>query len=208
MDNVIASTELVRSLADFLIDRIPAAASEEVTLQLSGPGAVNEQSNSNAELTDYEKRHLGLMNTCSPWTSAVHKALVEFGKGGGRGWVTFPTEKPCKGEYLCDFMVFEPNYGCRIACESQWDHGSDQAWALDWAFEKLRGVKSDIKLFIYEGKPTALDVIAQKHLVNYAQLDPHEVFLALRWNKPSFEARWWTPATKGLQTEARFVSVK
>ena len=84
------------------------------------------------------------------WTKAVYELLKDY--GSRRGWIIHPLDKCYAGEYLCDFTVFEKGYGCRIACESQWLtwRSNDQA-DLEWAFDKLRGVKGDIKIFVFEG---------------------------------------------------------
>jgi YD repeat-containing protein len=64
-------------------------------------------------------------------------------------------ERPYAGEYLLDFVLWETGYGPRILCESQWQHLFGQLEAIEWAFDKLRGVKGDIKVLIYEREPGA-----------------------------------------------------
>lgn len=133
-----------------------------------------------------------------PWTVAVHEAFRTF--GAKRGWSVLPTEAPYAGEYLCDFMLADPQYGIRVACESQWLHsqGSHQK-TLDWAFDKLRGVKADVKVFVFEGSEQEWQKTVASYLLGYAQLSTDEAFLALHWRKDHFVRSWWTPSTTGLQ---------
>ncbi len=194
----IASEKFARAIAQYIQTQVPHLAKAEVVRMLESPGASTTASSQ----LERDNQILKRLDTCSPWTLAVHQALKQFGKEQEGEWDIFPKERPCKGEYLCDFMLFEKNYGCRVACESQWDHGADLAWEIDWAFDKLRGVKSDIKLFVYEGAEKHFRAAVEKHLVEYAQLEPTEVFVALRWKKPSFEASWFQPVKSGIQPVA------
>lgn len=133
-----------------------------------------------------------------PWTKAVYDALKTF--GAVQGWTIHPKEEVCRGEYLCDFMLFEYGYGCRLACESQWHHGiRDHQNELNWAFEKLLGVKSDIKLFILEGTEDHWQAVQDKYLYGYAQLSTEETFLSLRWYKDKFYGCTWKPKHAGVQ---------
>lgn len=135
------------------------------------------------------------------WTLAVYKALKTLAKE--KEWTIYPEEKCYKGEYLCDFTLFEDGYGCRIACESQWSFGiGDNNAKVDWAFDKLRGVKSDIKLFIFEGSENEWTTIRDGYLKNSAQLSTDEAFLILHWHQDRFIKSWWQPITNGKQTEA------
>jgi hypothetical protein len=132
---------------------------------------------------------------------AVYDALKNYAKD--KGWNIYP-EKTCyKGEYLCDFTLFENGYGCRIACESQWLHWSgNNPTKIEWAFEKLLGVKSDIKLFIFEGAESEWPAICDKYLTDYAQLSVDEAFLILHWQAPHFIKSWWQPKKNGKQEES------
>lgn len=56
------------------------------------------------------------------WTVAVHSALARATVRRA-GWRLQPSDVPKRDEYLCDFMLMEVGYGCRVACESQWNHG-------------------------------------------------------------------------------------
>ena len=114
------------------------------------------------------------------WTQAVYESLKAV--ANDEEWQIYPQERKCLGEYLCDFMLIQSDYGCRIACESQWQHSSRKYRGdLDWAFDKLRGVKSDIKLFIFEGTRDQWQGIADLYLRDNTQLSTREAFLLLRW---------------------------
>lgn len=139
--------------------------------------------------------------TNGAWTLAVYQFLTAFKQAKGESWKIFPPVKCYLGEYHCDFMLFEEGYGCRLACESQWQTFRSNADELKWAFDKLRGVKSDVKLFVFEGPDTWVDDI-REYLEGYAQLDPVETFVFMRWNRDHWERSWWEPTVAGLQTQA------
>lgn len=150
-----------------------------------------------ARLCDRIQYHAQAAPDFKTWTTAVHRALKECATG--QGWKIIPEEKCYSGEYHCDFMLFEEQYGCRIACESQWNHGASHQAALDWAFDKLRGVKSDLKLFIFEGTHEEWEKVVGRYLKNYAQLPLGETYLALRWHSNKFTKWFWTVTEPGLQ---------
>ena len=138
-----------------------------------------------------------------PWTQAVFEALREFSEK--KSWELHPSDRPYVGEYLCDFTLFEKCYGCRIACESQWNHGDSKHESdLSWAFDKLRGVKADVKLFIFEGTEDHEKSVLGEYLQNYAQLSPEETFILLRWTGSTFVGSWWTPEIAGAQLSPVF----
>jgi len=137
------------------------------------------------------------------WTEAVHKSFSEYGKAR-QGWNVHPETKAKKGEYLCDFMLFEDGYGPRIACESQWLHHprfGKHFDKLDWSFDKLRGVKADIKVFIYEEDKEDWEKIWPEYLTNYALLSPDEAFLILKFDHSFFRASWWQPSKPGVHSK-------
>jgi hypothetical protein len=132
------------------------------------------------------------------WTIAVHAVLKEYAQT--ENWKIYPEERPYKGEYLCDFMLFEDGYGCRIACESQWYFRiGDNNAKVDWAFDKLRGVKADIKLFVFEGADLEWRGICEGYLEENAQLSVKEAFLILYWKDGDFIKSWWQPQCDGRQ---------
>lgn len=135
------------------------------------------------------------------WTTAVHTAL-SHAVIQRTGWRLQPSDVPKRDEYLCDFMLMEVGYGCRVACESQWNHGASRHQGnLDWAFDKLRGVKADVKLFICEGEDAHWGAVSKSYLLDYAQLSPDETFVVLRWSHDHFVKTWWSPTVAGLQRE-------
>jgi hypothetical protein len=138
------------------------------------------------------------------WTQAVYEVLRALAQE--RQWKIYPEEKPYKGEYLCDFTLFEEGYGCRIACESQWSFGiGDNNAKVDWAFDKLRGVKADIKLFVFEGSDEEWPDMRDAYLRDNAQLSVDESFLILHWKGDRFIKSWWKPNCNGQQDhEIRF----
>lgn len=143
--------------------------------------------------------HAKMDTKFGPWTVAVYESLKEV--ASEQGWKIFPEERCYAGEYLCDFTLFDPDYGCRIACESQWNHtgGAGHVDVLGWAFDKLRGVKSDLKLFVFEGTDDEWLAVVAKYLDGYAQLSVGEAFLALRWNGKCFTKWRWTVGSPGMQ---------
>ncbi|SEB40875.1 hypothetical protein [Terriglobus roseus] len=130
------------------------------------------------------------------WTEAVFESLKEFALE--KGWKIFPEVKCYQGEYHCDFMLFEHGYGCRLACESQWQTHRSDVGELKWAFDKLRGVKADVKLFVFEGTDSWQDDI-REYIEGYAQLDPVETFVFMRWNEKSWKRYLWKPQVRGIQ---------
>lgn len=142
-------------------------------------------------------------NDFKTWTRAVYDALREVQVQ--YGWTISPADRCYAGEYLCDFMLFEPGYGCRIACESQWMHwGREHQPTLGWAFHKLRGVKADVKLFVFEGSDQEWLNVQETYLRNYEQLSRSETFLALRWQKDAFKRSIWSPIRDGSQESVEF----
>lgn len=147
------------------------------------------------------------------WTTAVWRAFSEVAQS--RGWKLYPEVKPFKGEYLLDFVLWEPNYGPRVVCESQWQHGFSGIGAIDWAFDKLRCVKGDIKILIYESgrepngtqPPDDVCGIVVRYLMELAVLSNSEAFLLLNLNGSRQWAHWWQPVYSGKQKEIRFTPI-
>jgi hypothetical protein len=86
------------------------------------------------------------------WTSALWQILKDIARKNHLQ--LHPKDRPYKGEYLVDFVLFDGGRGPIFACESQlwfWrrdikGHLSD----IDWAFDKLMGVKSNVKMLLFE----------------------------------------------------------
>lgn len=163
----------------------------------------------------------------STWTWAVWRAFERI-RANPRGeikldhvnalasgyseWALWPQKGPYKGEYLLDFVLWESGYGPRILCESQWQHRFSAYGAIDWAFDKLRCVKGDIKVLIYEVSeqpngsqpPDTVSKIVTNYLKDLALLSDEEAFLLLNFNSHQKWAHWWKPTSSGRPTEIRF----
>ncbi len=135
------------------------------------------------------------------WTWAVWKFWEEYRQAmtqrGPAAWELSPSERAAKGEYLVDFMLFEKEYGARIACESEWGMGPG---GIQWDFEKLVGVKSDIKVLVHQcpfkgiegGLKAAISDTAGAHISR------GEAFLIIGFEKDKLrEVRWWIPKRRG-----------
>lgn len=144
------------------------------------------------------------------WTTAVWRAFKEV--ADENGWVLYPQSRPFKGEFLLDFVLWEPDYGPRIVCESQWQHRFSGIAAIDWAFDKLRCVKGDIKVLIYEWgeepngsqPPSAVSGVVVPYLREMALLTAGEAFLLLNVNDTQQWAHWWQPSVSGKPAEVWF----
>jgi hypothetical protein len=139
------------------------------------------------------------------WTVAVYDAFNGY-KNARPGWRIYPETKAKEGEYLCDFMLFQERYGPRIACECQWQHSArwgPHSVKLAWSFDKLLGVKADIKVFVFEGETQEWESIRREYLTGYALLSPDEAFLLLKFDesKRGFHASWWKPSKCGIHRE-------
>ena len=164
------------------------------------------------------------------WTWAVWRAFerirsnpggeIELDHGnalayGRSEWALWPQKGPYKGEYLLDFVLWESGYGPRILCESQWHHGFSAIGAIDWAFDKLRCVKGDIKVLIYEVSeqpngsqpPDTVAEIVTGYLKELALLSNEEAFLLLNFNDHQKWAHWWKPVSSGSPAEIRFTPI-
>jgi hypothetical protein len=149
------------------------------------------------------------------WTRAVWRAFKEI-EGNhnktGKTWILYPEGKPYKGEVLLDFMIYEENYGPRILCESQWQHQFSAYKAIEWAFDKLRLVKGDIKVLIYEvgeqpdggQPPKRVTEIVSSYLKDLTLLSTNEAFLLMNFNRSRKWAHWWKPTAQGNPRKPRF----
>jgi hypothetical protein len=123
------------------------------------------------------------------------------------GWNISPATPPIKGkvkgEYLTDFALFDGHLGNRIACESEWgDLGR-----IGWAFDKLRAVKADIKILIYQwghddGKlPEKVGDLFQTNLANCGHHHPnHEIYLFIQFDGDKSDLFIWEP------TQSRYLN--
>jgi hypothetical protein len=114
---------------------------------------------------------------------------------------TLPIRGRVKGEYLTDFALFDGVLGNRIACESEWgDIG-----CIKWAFDKLRAIKADIKIFVFQwahdkpGKlPYKIEELFQGSLANSGHHHPgHEVYLFMQFDGERAKIFLWEPTGSG-----------
>ena len=85
------------------------------------------------------------------WTQAIYDGLKQLALQ--KQLAIFPAEKPKKGEYLLDFILWKPHFGPVVCVESQWQFWrNDNLEGINWAFDKLRGVKGQLKVLIFEWK--------------------------------------------------------
>lgn len=148
------------------------------------------------------------------WTTAVWMAFKEIARD--RGWKLYPEQRPFKGEFLLDFVLWETNYGPRIVCESQWQHRFNGIDAIDWAFDKLCCIKGDIKILIYEwgnepdGSQPPNDVrdVVVRSLEDLSLLSNGEAFLLLNITKTQQWAHWWQPVNSGRQSVTHFTPIR
>lgn len=119
-----------------------------------------------------------------------------------RGWKIYPERQPYKGEYLLDFVLFEEGYAPHIVCESEWlTPKSNEYKDILWDFDKLRMVKRDIKVMIYEWPEGdgRLEDALKGYLKDIQLLSTEEAFLFLNFDHGKPSAHWWQPEKSGKQ---------
>jgi hypothetical protein len=145
------------------------------------------------------------VETYAIWLTFKH--LADEKSRSGPKWTLYPEDGPYSGEYLVDWALFENDYGLRIACESQWGTNLKE---LEWAFDKLRGVKSDVKVLIYERKrrsdPPDQEVrkVLEKYLKGYCLLSQNESFLFIEFDKGRAASYVFRPSRDGKQENISF----
>ncbi|MBS1821698.1 MAG: hypothetical protein JST61_06950 [Acidobacteria bacterium] len=152
------------------------------------------------------------------WTKAVWQYFEDFRKTKEPQWTLWPQELPksgkVKGEYLTDFSLCDEYIGYRIACESEWG-GFDR---IKWAFDKLRAVKADLKILIFEEPHTKDDALPKRieeefssSLAMSGHHHPgHEVYLFIQFDQDKSKLFFWEPTTSGpsSQKDIRFERIK
>jgi hypothetical protein len=99
---------------------------------------------------------------------------------------------------------------------SQWQHGSDAMQAIDWAFDKLRLVKGDIKVLIYEVAnqpegtqlPRPVGKVVTEYLMELSLLSTDEAFLFLNFNRQEKWTHWWQPNYSGKPSQILFAPIR
>lgn len=147
------------------------------------------------------------------WTQAVWECFRNIGKN--RSWLLYPDNQPYSGEFLVDFVLWDTNYGPRVVCESQWQHRFSGIDAIDWAFDKLRCVKGDIKVLLYEwsepstgaAPPKKVADILERYLKQMELFSTDEAFLFMNFSKGVPWAHWWKPEQSGIPEHIDFKKI-
>ncbi len=128
------------------------------------------------------------------YTWAVGQFWERYRRQMGPGWKLYPKNGATKGHYLVDFILFDKAYGPRIACESEWGMGSQ---GVAWDFEKLVGVKSDIKVLIHQCRSKKLLEYLKDAISGNALISSNEAFLVVGFEGEKSQAHWWIPDRNG-----------
>lgn len=122
-------------------------------------------------------------------------------------WILYPSGEPIKGrvagEYMVDFCLYDPQRGIRIACESEWgDIGR-----IDWGFDKLRSIKADLKILIFQASHSPIDGVDEAKDI-FARIESYlcsshhhhrdrEFYLFLQWDHDQVKLFRWEPEHEG-----------
>jgi hypothetical protein len=149
------------------------------------------------------KKHGMTRSGKKEYTKAIWHYLEDLRKT--RGWTLWPKKPPIggrvKGEYLTDFSLCDEDLGYRIACESEWGNFK----CIEWAFDKLRAVKADTKVLIFQAPHTndgrLPDEISKLFRGNFAKCGHHhpnhEVYVFIQFDGDSSKCFIWTPTKSG-----------
>jgi hypothetical protein len=150
------------------------------------------------------KRTGGLGN--KDWTRALHARLVDFAVPQ---YKLYPEEKPYKGEYLVDFCIYDGEKGPILACESQLypPFGGDakNLEGIEWAFDKLRGVKAPNKVLIFEAEfedtfPVSIhSELVENYIRYYERHSVDEWYVFVQLDGDESKVFCWRPSKDGLQ---------
>ncbi|HTU49249.1 MAG TPA: hypothetical protein VMF56_01575 [Acidobacteriaceae bacterium] len=147
-----------------------------------------------SDLPKLAKKRPKTQNETKEYTWAVGQFWEKYRREKGSGWELRPENGGTKGHYLVDFILFDKAYGPRIACESEWGPG----WrGVVWDFEKLAGVKSDIKVMIHECRSEELLDRLKDAISGNALISPSEAFLIIGFEGEKSQAHWWIPDRNG-----------
>jgi hypothetical protein len=152
-----------------------------------------------------------------PWTKAVWHCFDILRREMWPDWTLYPDQPArgagrAKGEYLADFMLMDDKFGPRIACESELGN----IGKIDWSFDKLRGVKADIKILIFEMTftddamlPESVSKMISGYLANHAHFLPNEYFLLLQLSGNKTRSFVWEAIERGPYTvdQIRFTAL-
>jgi len=141
--------------------------------------------------------------TNKEWTRAIFEALVALGKDFNLK--IRPTDGPYKGEYLVDFVLWDEGYGPRLACECQWLHWRHPGKeGVGWAFDKLRGVKSDLKVLVFDAD-FEVESIFRSYLLGIALHYTTEQYIFVQFDDSKAKAFSWTPLHNGVHRRKEIV---
>lgn len=147
------------------------------------------------------------------YTKAVWQCFSNLRTQLGEGWRLYPASigkgaGKASGEYLVDFMLMDETFGPRIACESE----LGSARNIDWALDKLRGVKSDVKILVFEddfaqegGLPPRVAELARQYLANFGHYLSSEYFLFIQLSQNACKCFLWSPPSRGPFQEEEIV---
>jgi hypothetical protein len=138
------------------------------------------------------------------WTGAIWKSFDNLRNELGDGWKLFP-DKPAKGsgkadgEFLVDFFLFDSRLGPRIACESEL---SPDDGKIEWAFDKLSCVKSDIKILIFERSfeealPQSITEMTGRYLSDFGHIHEGEIYIFTQLDHDKSKHYVWMAPHRG-----------
>ena len=159
-----------------------------------------------------DARERALTGGSRDWTQAFWDALAQLAQTTHLD--LYPKEGPYKGEYHLDFVLWEPGYGPRVGIESQWLHWrqNDSRKSLGWAFDKLQGVKCDLKILIFDWaglnpKQLPAEVVDRLHesMFDFQINSASEHYLFIWFEGAKSEVFEWKPAHDGKQSKGEIV---
>ncbi|HZL27491.1 MAG TPA: hypothetical protein VFC39_13280 [Acidobacteriaceae bacterium] len=155
-------------------------------------------------LPEMAKKHPATDSGRSEYTRAIWNYFDENFQRK-YGWTLYPDTEPKKGrvagEFMTDFALFDNKRGFRIACESEWgdlDH-------IDWAFDKLRAVKAEIKILVFQRGHGSTDLLSEevaKRIRPYLAKcghhhAKHEFYLFIQFDGDNAKLFIWEPTEDG-----------
>jgi hypothetical protein len=145
------------------------------------------------------------------WTQAIWDALKDLATKSSLD--LYPKDGPYKGEYLLDFVLWEPDFGPRVIVESQWQHWKlEPLKAFGWAFDKLQGVKADLKVLVFDwdglnAKQLPSEIVAKLHesMCQYRMNSTSEHYLLIWFSGSQSTVFEWKPIREGKHTKEQVV---
>jgi hypothetical protein len=145
------------------------------------------------------------------WTRAIWDSLKDLAVKHKLD--LYPKDGPYKGEFLLDFVLWEPGYGPRVGIESQWQHWRlEPREALGWAFDKLLGVKGDLKVLVFDWDglntdqlPREVENVLRERLSSYQMYSASEHYLFVWFEREQSEVFEWKPTKQTGQYSANEV---